>query len=66
MVFSLSREGFNAYIKQQRDLYALSVVYHIYCTVVAFEVYGLNARDSARSSNERMKLKSHLLHVEEV
>ena len=31
--------GAGAYIKHERDLYALSAVYQIYCTVVTFEVW---------------------------
>ena len=31
--------GAGAYIKHQRDLYTLSAVYQIYCTVVTFKVW---------------------------
>ena len=31
--------GASAYIKHERDLYALSAVYQICCTVVTFEVW---------------------------
>ena len=31
--------GAGAYIKHERDLYVLSAVYQIYCTVVTFEVW---------------------------
>ena len=32
-------KGAGAYIKHERDLYTLSTVYQIYCTVVIFEVW---------------------------